>query len=516
MAGRRWWLGLTVICAVAAVIRVGYLLAIRNPIEIAGDPYQYHYGANLLVDGKGFIAAFPYFVQGRVVQSAQHPPLFTVVLAIPSLLGFRSFMDHQVWTCVIGTGTVALVGLVGRRLGGPRAGLIAAGLAGVYPVLWIHDGGVAAETLSLFVTALTLLAAYRLWDQPSIRTGAELGVASALAVLARAEALALLPFMVVPLVVAARQIQPRRRLAVAGTAVLATAVVLAPWAAFNSSRFDHPALVSTGFGLAMAQGNCESPYYGSTIGYYSFGCIPKLPTGGDETDDDIVLRKAALRYMSSHWQRVPFVVAARVGRTFGLYAPYQQIRIDAYVELRNKNVGRVGLDMYYVLCLLSVPGAVLLRRRKVPISPMLALVATVVLAVAVTFGQTRYRVSADLVPVLLTAVAVDEALRRWRTRRASAGTRRAVVGVVAVRHEESSDDCETGQRSTHHEQALGQRGDGQAVDGRRRTSPDPTDEQHQVDGQGGSDRCDARQQAPLEEHGSHDEGIGTAGATTDR
>jgi hypothetical protein len=49
----------------------------------------------------------------------------------------------------------------------------------------------------------------------------------------------------------------------------------------------------------------------------------------------------------------------------------------------------------------------------------LAVPAAVVLSVALTFAQTRYRAPAEIALVLLDAVAIDaawRAWRRWRTR----------------------------------------------------------------------------------------------------
>lgn len=75
------------------------------------------------------------------------------------MAGFRSFFEHQVWSCILGAATVGVVGFAGRRIGGNRAGLIAAGLAAVLPTLWMPDGWVLSETMAIFATALVILAA---------------------------------------------------------------------------------------------------------------------------------------------------------------------------------------------------------------------------------------------------------------------------------------------------------------------------------------------------------------------
>jgi len=77
---------------------------------------------------------------------------------------------------------------------------------------------------------------------------------------------------------------------------------------------------------------------------------------------------------------------------------------------------RLGFFMYFVLLPLAVVGAVLARRRHVPIYPLLAFPAVVVLSVLFTIGQTRYRAPAEISLVLLAAVAVEAGIRAWRQR----------------------------------------------------------------------------------------------------
>jgi hypothetical protein len=101
------------------------------------------------------------------------------------------------------------------------------------------------------------------------------------------------------------------------------------------------------------------------------------------------------------------VEIAREGRAFGLFHPLEQIRLDSTVETRPYRWALVGLGMYYALVLLSVGGLVLLRRRRVPILPLLAVGLDVVVSVALTFGETRYRTTFELALVLAAAVQLD-------------------------------------------------------------------------------------------------------------
>lgn len=420
-AGRfRWRLAVGLVCAGALALRVTYVFGLEHPTTIGGDAYAYHFGAQMLVHGRGFIDPYAYNVTGAVHQTAQHPPLYLLALAVASTVGLGTFLDHQLWSCLIGTGTVALVAVVGRRLAGARAGLVAAGLAAVYPDIWISDGMVAAETVALLTTVVVVWSAYRFWARPSARAALLLGVACALAALARAEAVILLPLILVPWMVASNRFGLRRRAGLAAAAVLAAGVTLGPWVGLNLARFDHPVLVSSGLDLALVQANCDQTYYGAHTGYYSFSCIPVVPAPrGDESDDAIYFHHVAVTYITAHESRLPFVAFARLGRTWGFYHPLQEIDQDAFLQGWNLPATQVGFAMYVALVPAAVAGLVLLRRRRVPVSPLVATVLTVSAAAVLTFGQTRYRLTAEATIVVLAAVAVDGAWAALATRRAT-------------------------------------------------------------------------------------------------
>jgi 4-amino-4-deoxy-L-arabinose transferase-like glycosyltransferase len=408
---RRWWLRLAGTCAIALVLRVAYVFLLRQPGRLSFDAYQYHRGANLLVDGKGFVSAFAYDRMRALQPTAQHPPLYTLALAVASAVGLRSVLAHQLWSCLIGTATVALLGLLGRRVAGPRAGLVAAYIGAIYPNLWVSDGLVMSETLMAAVTAATLLAAYRFWDRRSGGAAVALGACCALAALARGEAILFLPVVAVPLIMLARPLARSRRLALAMVAAATTVVVLVPWIGFNLARFERPVLVTDGFDLALFTANCDLTYYGADVGRSS-SCPP--PSGSRSSDQPVdesvgfaAYRRTALDYVGEHWRRVPWVAFVRVARVAGGWNPLQQVRLDTQDDLRDLAVARLGLAFWVVLAPAAVAGVVIVRRRRVPIWPMLGVVLVMVGAVVVTSGLTRYRVVAEPVVVVLAAVAVD-------------------------------------------------------------------------------------------------------------
>ncbi|HEX4864886.1 MAG TPA: hypothetical protein VFV02_12490, partial [Acidimicrobiales bacterium] len=210
----------------------------------------------------------------------------------------------------------------------------------------------------------------------------------------------------------------------------------------NLSRFSHPVLISDRFGVTVAASNCDGVWHGPLRGYWSMGCALTAAEGvrGDESAVDPVALRQGLHYVSGHLTGLPAIEVVRLGRTFGFYHPVSQIDLDSFVEGRPRLWALVGLGMFYAFAALSVAGAVFLRRRRLPIFPMLAVAVDVVVAVLVTYGQTRFRATLEPVLVLLSAVAVAEGaaegrilLRRWRQMRRAVRWRRVIRRVTGGR-----------------------------------------------------------------------------------
>ncbi|MGN6694587.1 MAG: glycosyl transferase, partial [Aquihabitans sp.] len=128
----RWVLIAT---AIGALVRVAWLInQWNNPIGFE-DAFFYHHQANLLADGKGFISPFPYLGAGVSSPAAEHPPLFSLYLAVFSLFGATSVGWHQIATTILGIATVPLIGFAAKEAGGRRVGIIAAFIAAIYPHL---------------------------------------------------------------------------------------------------------------------------------------------------------------------------------------------------------------------------------------------------------------------------------------------------------------------------------------------------------------------------------------------
>lgn len=409
-----FWPWLAVVVIAGLVWRIVYVTVIGTPDGTGGDPFYYHAQANLLADGHGFADPFGWQLDPNLIRpTAQHPPLYTIALAVVSLFGGESYMAHKIASCVIGAGTIAVVALVGRRIGGPRAGVIAAVIAAAYPNLWLVDGVVLSEDLFALTIGLTILAAYRFRDHPDYVSAGLVGATIAIAALVRGEAVMLGVFLAIPLMLLARSLPMARRWLMLVVAGLACVVVLSPWVVRNLTAFNEPVVLSTNSYGVLAVANCDETYHGRLIGFWYFNCDPG--SEGDESERAIASRDRGLRYIRENVERTPAVVAARLGRVWELYRPWENASFTQF-EGRPLWGSRAGLFSYYVLAVLAIPAFWVVRRRGLTLIPLVAQLVLVCAIVTYAYGSVRFRLPAEVVIVSLAAVSIDTALR-WIVRR---------------------------------------------------------------------------------------------------
>jgi 4-amino-4-deoxy-L-arabinose transferase-like glycosyltransferase len=419
---RRFWRILLLIALAALVLRVGYVAFAKTNQPVQGDQLFYNAEANRLARGDGFLEPFdPQALSRGVIRegkdpAADHPPLTVIVLAPVSFVTSQALIPQRLTMAVLGTVAVVIIGLLGRRLAGDRAGWIAAGIAAIYPNLWVNDGLIMSETIATLVVALALFYTYRLIREPNIWNALIVGALCGLAALTRAELVLLVPLLVVPAALVGRSVATAQRWKLAGIGVLAAAVLIAPWVGYNLARFQEPTYLSTNDGIALLGSNCDSVYYGDGIGLTDLKCLGPNPRG-DQSVDSKIFRDRAFDYIRDHKKRAVLVAFARVGRTWSLYRPWDMVSY-------NKGEGRegwattLGLIAFYPLLIAAVGGWVVMRRRRRRSWPLLVPALIVTIASAATYGQTRFRVPAEPTIVVLAAVAIAAVVARdWPARR---------------------------------------------------------------------------------------------------
>jgi 4-amino-4-deoxy-L-arabinose transferase-like glycosyltransferase len=410
---RTFALGLATITAIGAAWRLAYLAVAKlgHPL-LLNDSLYFSIQAGLNSEGKWFKEAL------SGLPGAEHPPLTSLYLT-PWSLGSGDNTDWQRFAMtLVGIATIAVIGLVGRRLGGPRVGLVAAAIAAVYPNLWINDPLVMSESLACLLVSLALLVALQLDRRPGVWRALLLGTIVGLAALTRSE-LVLLAVGFAPL--AWWRAPTFRRRPLLPVAVLAaTIVMLSPWVIYNATRFDRTVLLSTNDGSTLLGANCDSAYY-HDVGGWDIRCLAPVPN--EDTVDASVRsaerRHLAFEYARDHLSRLPVVVVARVGRAVDVYGLGALVALDRGEEKAAWAVW-AGIVCFWVLAVAAVFGWQALGRgeetRRSRWWLTIPLLTALVTSIAF-YGAHRIRAPAEPAIVLLAAVAMVRAWERIGARR---------------------------------------------------------------------------------------------------
>ncbi len=182
-----------------------------------------------------------------------------------------------------------------------------------------------------------------------------------------------------------------------------TGLLLVPWAVRNDRRLGDPVLLSSNSGSVIEGANCAGTYYGALLGGWDARCLQVTRQPGQpELDWAAAGRRAGIDYARDHLSRVPIVGAARVARSWSLWNPVAQADLEV-VESRNRNWQIAAGVVTIAMLVLSVPGTILLLRRRAVIGPLVAVAVGVSLAALAANGNTRFTLAAQ--PVLAVAVA---------------------------------------------------------------------------------------------------------------
>jgi 4-amino-4-deoxy-L-arabinose transferase-like glycosyltransferase len=411
-ASRRFLLGLALIAFAALAGRVVYVLAVTRDDRHVYDATYYELQARTIAHGQGFFDD-PFLLAGPHPQhqpAADHPPL-TVFALLPAAFvegSEASQISMRLTMVLVGTASVVLIGLLGRRLGGDTVGLVAAGIAALDPNLWMNDGLIMSEALAVLITVGLLWFAYRvISDGVTWPRTIALGALSAIGILARAEFVLFVPFLVLPALWVGTARAWRATLVRAAAACGVVLVLLAPWFAYNISRFERFTTLSTNDGLALRSANCDNTFYGGNTG--SINVFPPCTQARDGREQSVwnaANRHDALAYIKDHLGRVPVVAVARLGRAWDVYSLNESLA-RGEGEGRPRWASWAGFVTTWVIVLLAVAGGVLARRRRVRIWPLVVPIVTTSLALALWAGGIpRYRVPVEPSLVILAAVAI--------------------------------------------------------------------------------------------------------------
>ena len=297
---------------------------------------------------------------------------------------------------------MAVIGLLAREVAGARVGLVATAIAAVYPNLWMNDGLVMSESLSLLLVSAVLLLGLRMLRRPTTQLVAVVGVLAGLAALSRSELVLFVPGLALLLWLADRR--SPRALVRPGVLVAAAAVVMLPWVAFNVSRFEKFVTLTTNDGTTLLGAYCDETFSGPHKGGWSISCVVNDPQY--RVDEEPSVRSArqrslARQYATDHLGELPGVMAARLARTADLYDLGNLVHQDVGEE-RFRWASWAGIVSWWALAAVGVVGMRRVERtaRRLFLLPC----AMVVLVTVVFYGAHRIR--SPLEPVVVVCAAI--------------------------------------------------------------------------------------------------------------
>jgi len=412
---------LTLAVLVGFGLRLWWVLyTARTPLGLH-DPYFYLDYGRRLSQGGGYRLA-----NGE--PTAYYPIGYPAILAAWfRLMQFTPLANHWIvntaaLNLIFSTSTVALVGVLGRRLLGAWVGAVAAVIVALFPSLIFHTATILTETTFNFVFVLALVVlCWRPWTTtfPSWKRLVVFALLLGLSIEIRPIAL-----LVVPMVgIAMWRVSDRRQALVRFGAVVALVIaVMIPWTVRNQVVMKAFLPIGTTTGDNLCIGNHPGAQGHFAFPDWCFGHDPQVPRPAFETLRNTELTNRSLDWIASHPLDQLRLVVQRTFYTFqhdhDAVPAVQSYGDDPFIPPVNATVLSNLADAYFfaVLGLTALALPFFANRRD----PRRLLLLLSIVAVAVSpwafFGDSRFHIPVNVlvpVPAALTIVLVG---RRWRRR----------------------------------------------------------------------------------------------------
>jgi Dolichyl-phosphate-mannose-protein mannosyltransferase len=426
LSRRRAYAALAVVCALP---RLGVLLHERDKITSSFTEKSDLFAQTFVHHGTfGFIPGEP---------SAYTQPLYGWFLIPVYWIFGRHWLSIGLAQIALAVATAFLVYEIGRRVLGPRAGLLGAALATLNPYLAWHDVHVNREIVDQVCAAALVLLTLVVAERPSRRPAALLGIVTGLAILGNTR------LVLVPVLSAAYLVWrlPRARATalVAALVLGGAAVAVLPWLVRNEVNVGCFTLTTDGRALWKAN-NAQTYGLLSSGQWIDDVKNPPRPKGAYLTPEEAwgyyikpheqqyarahypneclsmtFFEHRAIRYVKQHpgakaklallstkllWQPNVFETTGRPGAG---------TRLD---------VGRRVVEPVYMWTLYAFAAAGLLLVPQAFAALVLLLLAYQTVGAMLFVGATRYRIAWDFLLGLLAAAALARASTWIRERRA--------------------------------------------------------------------------------------------------
>ena len=379
----------------ALAIRVAWVLATPD-YQLVHDALDYDNHAASIAAGDGFATSY-----GR--PTAFRPPAYPIFLAGVYVFTGPDLVAARIANAFVGTGIVALIGVLAFQLWGRRESLVAMALGAVYVPLILVGQSVMSEPLFALCMLASIAAALKRWALLA-------GVLMGLAILGRPNAIILLA----PVAIAVWR-GPRPAVVL----VVAAALTVVPWTIRNAIVLDHFVPVSTQLGSALA-GTYNSNAREDKENPASWRSLKRVDdyqpifSRVRETNEAVLesqLRDAALEFVKAHPAYVLKVAFWTSRRMLDLAGMDWSIHTGSTISA-GRQASITGVVCFWIFAVLAVIGAFTQRARAAPLwfwaVPLLMYLGVVFLVVE----TPRYRTAIDPFIVLLAALALTRSAER--------------------------------------------------------------------------------------------------------
>ena len=406
--------------ALALAIRVAFVALARLDPYAMVDSTEYDLIARGLLAGEGYITGPNLFFR---------PPVYPIVVAACYVLG--GLVTLQGVQIVLSAASAVIVGDIARRLHrDPSAGPVAGAAAAVYPWLFAYVGGLASETVFIFLWVGAVALLLRAVERRELRVAIGAGAVFGLAALTRANLLVLAPALALWMWWRTRGLG--RPLGFG----LAAVAVLMPFAAYHLVLGNGLVISSNGGGESFYIGNNpgQTALYAGTLPESSVAaetfigplaqayidcpalrCIYDIPMA----QRDAFFYRAGLRYIAEH---PGDALLTDLRKLVHYWRPWVDPRVYPWPVVIVTGISFSALLVLTLLALGRMP------RDSAALVLAIALVGT--LTVVLWHVQLRYRF-AVLDPILLAAAAGPVA--RWLQRTQTPPVATARARILAVR-----------------------------------------------------------------------------------
>ena len=315
---------------------------------------------------------------------------------------------------IVGAIGIWLIAAIARRAAGPRAGVVAAFIAAVYPPLvWIcayvfseaFFSTVALAAVVLLNSSLDRASTQAAKTKRSALTGAAIaGITTGAAMLVR-------PAMAFFVPIACIWLAARRQMVLAVALALGALTVVGPWTVRNVRVYHRLVFIASEGGVTFWTGN-----HPRATGEGDMAANPDIKVseiafrrshpGLSQEELEPLYYRDALSYISSHpgwWLglllKKTFYTVVPVGRSYALHSPLYRTS---------------SIASYLIVLPFGVLGALLWRRRPHPPESLFPLAWSAVIVCILFFPQERFRIPV-IDPTLIICAGVWYAGRSRET-----------------------------------------------------------------------------------------------------